>query len=364
MTIDLRDARIGYGSYSPGFTVPGDRRRFSAYAAMRGLSYERARIDGAYDVVYLTHNSDLPGWIERKRREGDRLKIVFELIDAYFTQTNSLRSAVKGLARYATGVDSRFAPGFTNTLEKMCAAADAVVCSTLEQREVIGRYNDNVFISFDHFGGDLGRPKKDHSRAGKLRIVWEGQAVTIGNLQILRGALNALKDRVELHVVTDPLLYRTIFSKSARPVLDALQGIDCPKFLHPWEMETFSDFITACDLAIIPIDTTDAMHKGKPENKLALLWQLGMPVLVSPTPAYQRAMAASGLDMTCSAPEEWRAQLERMIALPAAELERIGRAGRAYAETVYSAEQFAARFDAAFASVGLPQGLSKPPTGR
>ena len=32
-------------------------------------------------------------------------------------------------------------------------------------------------------------------------------------------------------------------------------------------------------MAIIPIDLTDAFARGKPENKLVMLWQLGMPVL-------------------------------------------------------------------------------------
>ena len=41
-------------------------------------------------------------------------------------------------------------------------------------------------------------------RSGKLRVVWEGQSTTLPNLQVIREPLNDLRDKVELHVVTDP----------------------------------------------------------------------------------------------------------------------------------------------------------------
>ena len=66
--------------------APGDRRRLAAYARMKGLQLEHAELGAPYDLAYVTYSSDLPGWVARKRREGDRLKLVFELIDAYFTE--------------------------------------------------------------------------------------------------------------------------------------------------------------------------------------------------------------------------------------------------------------------------------------
>ena len=80
--MNLRDARIGYGGYSRDFSVPGDRRRFAAYARMKGVPIEFADVDRTYDVAYVTYSSDLPGWVARKRSDGDRLKLVFELIDS------------------------------------------------------------------------------------------------------------------------------------------------------------------------------------------------------------------------------------------------------------------------------------------
>jgi hypothetical protein len=349
----LREARIGYAGYSADFSQPGDRRRFSAYAEQKGLAYERARLGGEYDLVLVTHNGDLPGWTSRKKRDGDRLKFAFELVDSYFVHHGLARRFMKGIGRRALGTDSRLSPDFKKTLIHASEVADAVICSTEEQRETIRRYNPNVFLSFDWFGGDLGVPKTDYARRDTLRIVWEGQAVTLENLLALRPVLNDLKDRIEIHVVTDPVLRRYFGRFGATDSRTILAGIEAPIFLHPWKRETFSQLITSSDIAVIPIDTDQPMMRGKPENKLILLWQLGMPVFTSSTPAYERTMEAAGMEMVCRSEAEWRASLERMIAASAGELAAIGAKGQAHALTAYSTQEFQARFDAVFRAMGF-----------
>ena len=319
----LGDARIGYAGYSRDFSVPGDRRRFAAYARLKGIPFEYAELDRPYDLAYVTYSSDLPGWVARKRREGDRLKLVFELIDSYFTETSLPRRFLKGAARRLLGTDSRLSPDLQRTLIAACSAADAVICSTEEQRDTIRRYNSNVFISFDHFADELGPPKTDYHRGGKLKIVWEGQSTTLPNLQVIREPLNDLRDRVELHVVTDPIIHRFFGRFGPYPAMDALRGIECDKHFHRWERATFSRLVTACDLAVIPIQQANALWWGKPENKLVLLWQLGMPVLATATPVYRRVMEAAGLDLICADASDWKRKLETLAAAAPDDMEQI-----------------------------------------
>ena len=349
----LSDASIGYAGYSRDFAVPGDRRRFAAYARLKGIAFERAELDRPYDLAYVTYSSDLPGWVARKRREGDKLKLVFELVDAYFNQTNPVRRVLKGTARRLLGTDSRLSPDLRRTLIAACEAADAVICSTEEQRETIRRYNPNTFLSFDYFADELGPPKQDYGRTGKLRIVWEGQSTTLPNLQVIREPLNDLRDKIELHVVTDPLIHRYFGRFVAYPAMAALDGIECDKHFHRWERDSFARLVTACDLAVIPIEQANALWWGKPENKLVLLWQLGMPVLTTATPVYRRAMDAAGMDMSCATAADWGEQLERMIAADAGQLQAIGERCRTFANQAYSKAEFLDRFDRAFAAIGL-----------
>jgi hypothetical protein len=349
----LADARIGYAGYSRDFQAPGDRRRLAAYARMKNVRIEPADLNREYDLAYVTYSSDLPGWVARKRREGDRLKLVFELVDAYFTETGIVRRLLKGGGRFALGTDSRYSPDLRRTLIAACEAADAVICSAEEQRETIRRYNSNVFLSFDYFRDELGAPKADYGRSGKLKIVWEGQSTTLPNLQVIREPLNDLRDQIELHLVTDPIIYRYFGRFSGYPAMDALRGIECDKHFHRWDRSSFSDRITACDLAVIPIERANALWWGKPENKLVLLWQLGMPVLTTATPVYRRVMEAAGIDMSCASPREWGEKLGQIIRSHPAELAEISGRCRRFADQSYSQEEFVRRFDAAFASIGF-----------
>ena len=348
----LPDARIGYAGYSRDFSAPGDRRRFVAYAKARNLAFEYADLAREYDLVLVTHNGDIPGWTELKR-QNPNLKFVFELADSYFTRTGLPGRYLKGAARYALGTDSRLSPDFFRTLIAACEVADAVICSTDEQAETIRPYNANVVTSFDWFGGDLGAAKTDYRRGDKLRLVWEGQSTTLSNLHSIREILNSFRDYIELHVVTDPQVYRYFGRFLPHPSKDLLRGFECEVHFHPWERGSFSGHITGADLAIIPIDTTNAFARGKPENKVVMMWQLGMPVLTSDTPAYLRAMQGAGLDLICTNSPDWRSKLEQMIAAPDAEREQLARQGRTFAERAYSLDEFLQRFDRSFERAGF-----------
>jgi hypothetical protein len=350
--VKLAEARISYAGYSRDFRAPGDRRRFVAYAGTRNLSFQYADLASDYDLALVTHNGDIPGWTERKKR-NQSLKLVFELADSYFTRTGLAGRYLKGMARRALGIDNRLSPDFLRTLIVACELADAVICSTEEQAATISRYNPKVVTSFDWFGDEIGPPKSDYRRGEKLRLVWEGQSTTLSNLRSIRNVLNDLKDRVELHVATDPRVHRYFGRFLPHASEDLLRGLECDVHFHPWERATFSRHVTAADVALIPIDLANAFARGKPENKLVMLWQLGMPVLTSDTPAYCRAMDGAGLDLICADSTDWRAKLERMIAASDEERERIARQGRAFAERAYSKDEFLKRFDRAFELAGF-----------
>ena len=72
-----------------------------------------------------------------------------------------------------------------------------------------------------------------------------------------------------------------------------------------------------CDFGIIPVDQKSLFTLGKPENKLLLLWKLGLPVLVSNTKAYSRTIknAAFTDSMLCRDQKDWEKKILKFISL-------------------------------------------------
>jgi hypothetical protein len=341
--------RIGYVPYSSSFIKPGDRRRFVAYARARNLDFEVADPDERYDLVVLSETADISVWPDY--RHG---KIVYDLIDSYLSVPRPAQ-LLRGCAWFMLGKHRRFRPDYLTSLRQMCKRADAVVCSTAEQSQIIHKYCENVHIILDIHEMVVKDVKTDYSVADPIRLVWEGLPSNLPQLAQIAPVLNELggKHAFELHVVTD----------SARERLKGLLGeVDTRQYLeqqfsrfvfHEWDERTCSKIVSKCDIALIPIDLADPFVRGKPENKLLLLWRMGMPVIAAGTPAYQRAMAAVGTpQLACVSNEQWRTAFEYLFSSPEARRDAAGR-GRARAQTCHGRDMVLSRWDRLFIGMGF-----------
>lgn len=342
--------RIGYVPYSPPLERPGDRRRFVYYARSRNLDFEIADPAKEYDLVVLSECADLSVW--SRYPHG---KLVYDLIDSYLAiPYSNIKGLLRGTAKFLARQSRYPQLNHWQAIVGMCRRASAVVCSTLEQQQDIGRYNPNVHIVLDIHTSVVQHTKRDYSAHRPFRLVWEGLPHTLDSLFQIQPALQTLHERhgVELHLVTDLEFrrYMGLFGKTdtLSVVRKLLPGVR----LHPWREKDCADIICDCDAALIPIRLDDPFAAGKPENKLLLLWRMGMPVLVSATPAYARAMAASGVHGTCAGQDEWLQAIERLIGDQAARQEA-GLRGRVYAEDTAGESQLLARWDQVFSSIGF-----------
>jgi len=307
--IDLSKLKIAYRPYHPDGSVPGDRRRFIFYAKEKNISFEIADPSCQYDIVYLTYGCDLGRWIAYKKA-NPQTKIIYELIDSYLLEGAGFFTFFRGAVRFITKKERRLYLNYKNAIREMVSVCDAVVCSTPVQKEDISRFNKNIHISLDYFSNDITQHKISYKSSGKLKLVWEGQSYTVKNLLVIRNVLSALKDEVELHIITDPVIKYPfgIFDKKTKQLL---KDLDCNYYLHDWNRSTFSAIISNADLAIIPISSRQKLMWDKPENKLLLLWEMGIPVLTSETPAYKRVLDRAGLDFYCSTHKEWIQKIKR-----------------------------------------------------
>ena len=343
--------RIGYAPFSDNFLHPADRRRFAGYAKARGLTIEVAKPDERYDLVVVSEIADVPAWAGY--RGG---KVVFDFIDSYLAIPRSdLRQLLRGIVWYANGRHSRLRLDFKGALEAMCSRADAVVCTTSGQKADIGAFCPNVHVILDIHDYVLRDRKRDFTAGSPFKLVWEGLPSNISQIEAIAPVLRQLSKRapLELHVVTDadrpgalPALPRIGSDGVVRKLFDRA-------VLHRWDEKTLADIVTGCDVAIIPIETSDPLTRGKPGNKLALLWRMGMPVVTSDTPAYRQMQHSAGTgDLVCGNHAEWTAALERLMASEAARREA-GERGHTYVSENLNTTRLLALWDEVFASLGF-----------
>lgn len=355
---DVRDLRIGYVPYSESFNRPGDRRRFCSYAKKRNIQFEIARPSESYDVVVVTAAGDISVWSEYRRGKA---KIIYDLIDSYLAVPKfDSKTLLRGLAKYAAGQNKRLLWNYHAAIERMCQRADVVICTTIEQRAQIHPHCQNVHIILDFHDTVVRTSKKDYSTGDIFNLVWEGLPGNLVFLCEIRDVLLDLRKQypIAIHAITDLRYGRYLGGRfGQRRTEDDARKIFEPLYLYAWNEKTCSEIICACDLALIPVPLQDSLCNGKPENKLLLFWRMKMPVVVSATPAYTRAMEQCGLSMACQNPADWREILEKYILDETARRDA-GHKGRAFAEQRYGEERMLEQWDAVFDSVlAKPEGL-------
>ena len=131
---NLKDLHIGYIPYSGDHQAPADRRRFCWYASTRDISFEIANPSEEYDLVILNARSDLS---ILSKYQG-KAKIIFELIDSYLdVPKTNIKGLFRGLAKFASRQHQHLCLNHWKALQDMCLRANAVICSTEEQKQKI-----------------------------------------------------------------------------------------------------------------------------------------------------------------------------------------------------------------------------------
>ncbi len=346
--------RIGYAPYHKDLVVPGDRRRFVFYANERKIKFNLADTSKIFDIVYLTYGCNISDWIEYKKN-NPTVKFVFELIDSYLLENYNVLTLFRGVARYMLGKESAIWLDYKVAMRKIVTLADAVVCSTQAQKNDMLRFNKNIHLSLDYFSTDITHHKTSFNSSKKIRLVWEGQAHTLNNLLLLNNVFEKLGDDVELYIITDSLIKSPlkIFDKSTKRILKKLK---CHYHFVSWEKNSFSAHIANADLAIIPISSNNPMMWNKPENKLLLLWEIGIPTLTSDTPAYRSVMDFAGLDFYCSSSEEWVQKIKEYSISSIEYREELVDKAKDYLHKFHNREKILKNWDSIFDSLQIDIG--------
>jgi hypothetical protein len=346
----LKKIKIGYEPLSPSLDVPGDRRRVVYWANHRG-HFLTTNPTEQIDVLLASENSDFssPRYANRK------VPLVLDLIDAYLSPNGLIEDLSRGIVKRFVGPISQSFKPFSLHVRDFCTLADAVICSSPEQKQEILPYNKNVHVipDFHEEIPFLRISEKSRFSQSSNRILWEGQPATLGGLKQIRQVIAELCEihGAELDFVTDLYYFQLLnqyFKGNTSKLISKLLGLDYSHFnLSPWSVKNLEQKGKAARIAIIPIDLTKPLIKLKPENRLLIMWRLGLPCLTSSSPAYERVENDSGVNLTCKTSDEWMDSLDLLLHDEKAAYEHVLR-GQQYLEQFHNEKILLDKWDVVF----------------
>jgi len=312
----MRKLKIGYWPLSESLQAPGDRRRIIFWANARGHEIVR-NLSLKVDVIVASENSDFNSPYFNQKATP----IIFDLVDAYLSPLNPYDDFVRGFAKCLSRQISGAVKPFSQHVRYFCELSSAVICSSPEQKRLIAGHNINTHVILDSheelpFIDPYQLKMKD---SFNQKVLWEGQPATIRGVNYIHPVLSELtktKD-LEFDFVTDENFFRFLNKFFPRSTLKRLEKdlymVADRISITPWSISSLVKSAQSSAAAVIPLDLTIPMQRLKPENRLLIMWRLGLPCLTSPSPAYVRVAHQAGVNATCSKLDDWREKLNQIL---------------------------------------------------
>lgn len=349
----MRKLKIGYWPLSDKLTSAGDRRRLIFWAQAKG-HFIVTDLSQTVDVIVASENSDFNSPVFTQKH----IPVIFDLVDAYLSPLNPYDDLARGFAKRLSGQIRGGVKPFSHHVREFCISSSAVICSSIEQEEVIKRFNTNTHIILDsHDEIPFIEPRRNTFKmSDERRILWEGQPATIRGVKNISPILSMLSKTNNLHFdfVTNQKYFQFLNKYIERDTLRLLK-IDLNQIadlvnIISWTPNNLVDCAQRSAIAMIPIDLSVPMQRLKPENRLLIMWRLGLPCLTSPSPAYVRVSGQAGVTAICDGHQEWLQNFNRLLGDPDfAHNEIIG--GQNYLRENHSRATLLNKWDLAFESV-------------
>ncbi|MDP1712755.1 MAG: hypothetical protein Q8K86_09910 [Candidatus Nanopelagicaceae bacterium] len=348
----MKQLRVGYDPISKDLTHPADRRRVVFWAKDRGHTIV-TNLDERHDLVLISERADIGSW---SRKKGGPPKI-FDLIDGYLEPRSQIDDLIRGVGKVITGQLTGTPKSFKKFTQELCQAADGVICSTPEQKVGIQKLNSNVHPILDsHDEFPILEPQSEIRSVPGARMFWEGLPYTLSGMSVLERAFQGAEneDLPQLSIVTNPTYPKILGKFFVRNTQDYLDK-EFPKLashasVEKWNLESIHEVALKSNLGVIPLDLRSNMNIYKAENRLLIMWRLGLPVLASPTKAYSRVIRSLGTVGLCNTPEDWARELANFKTHREMFWEQV-KLGQQYLNQTHSKEILLSSWDRAVESV-------------
>ena len=348
----MRKLKIGYSPQSPDLSHPADRRRLAYWAENRGHEII-LDLSNRYDVLVLSGRADLTYWAEQKKR----VPLILDLVDGYLGKENLWRDWIRGSGKVVTGHNSGPLRPYRKIISTACQFAQAVVCETNEQSETILPYCANTHAILDfHEEFPMLQFNREFKSDNFPALMWEGLPFTAKGLLLLEDLVLEMSKShpISLEMVTDfryPLILGKYFYQNTEKILHNIPKTLGSNFrLTEWSLNSVFEAAGRSHLAVLPLDPAGTLNPLKAENRLLMMWRIGLPTLTSPSMAYLRVMKNTGIDGICKNPSEWKMKILDLMESVDLRQESVEK-GQQYIRDTHSKELLLKAWDVLFETV-------------
>lgn len=303
----MKRLRIGIFPLSLDFKHPGDRRRFAAWAMNRKHELVIGELKNI-DMLFLTEGSDF--FSIHKKTSAPK---ILDLVDGYLGEQNPLQDFSRGTAHSIVRKYFTYPRTYSSIVRDTCRNVDLVVCSSPEQQKTIRPYNDNVKVILDDHSEIPLMPftsLKNKNDARNSRGLWEGTPHTLNGLEnLVRNCEGAIDG---INVVTDLHYFRVMnrfFGGRTKTRLQKRFGMTAFN-LFSWNIANLKSARLQSTHAVLPVDKSSYIQYLKPENRLLIMFRLGLPCISTDLLSYKRVEQKLNVPLTASTWSEWRQMIE------------------------------------------------------
>ena len=305
---------IGYEGYAQGNDGIADRRRVLFWAKERGHLIVDSR-DPKADLIVITSSADLGYWDKAKTS----IPIILDVVDGLIGEQSTTRDFLRGFSYWGTRKSSNLLPkSYQNMILTVAKKCNAVVCSSPEQVREWSKFNIKAVDILDiHEEIPLSNRAHTDQKSETNEIFWEGLPATLGSMYLLQDFFVANEDsKYKLNILTNLSSFQYM-NKYKRINLDKLMSKQLSQKnlainLVQWTPQDLVNFSRESTFGVIPIVGLKGYNHLKAENRLLIMWRLGLPVLASPLASYSRVMKEAGIDGICKDSGDWRIKLEKL----------------------------------------------------
>ena len=307
--------KIGYEGYSLGNSGIADRRRILFWADARGHTVVNSRDPNA-DIIVITSSSNLGYW----SRSNTGKPLILDVVDGLVGEQSWSKDLLRGVAYWGTRRSTSIIPlPYKELIIKLARRCTAVVCSSPEQ---VAEWKKHKIKAIDILDIHEEIPININSESPYLgnseEIFWEGLPATLGSMSLLKGFVEGNADlNFNLNILTSLNSFKYM-NKYKRFNLEEILIRQLPQKnlnfnLVDWSPRELVYYSQKSKVGVIPILGFQGYNHLKAENRLLIMWRLGLPVLTSPLASYSRVMKDAQIDGICRDSLEWKSKLENLF---------------------------------------------------